>query len=586
MRKMKFVNTLTQKLRPDPLTPGSPFEFERVSPAARVPRQVPAAHFSFVPPTFQPDAKLLSVSRRGLELIGLKPDAAEHDADFLLGLTSGNEVPSGTNPWALNYGGHQFGSWAQQLGDGRAICLGEIEVANKDGSPQRIELQLKGAGMTPYSRFADGFAVLRSSIREYLAAEAMHSLGVPTSRSLSLVLSSRGVAREEGLEPGAVVCRLAPSWIRFGSFEVLYWRGQLEMLKELADYTIENHFPHVLSESANIANERAASNSTTTLTFQEQLAFNKYILWIKSVVEKTADMIAHWQSVGFCHGVMNTDNFSILGLTIDYGPYQFLNTFEPGYICNHSDHTGRYAFNQQPRMAMWNLVRLVNVLDPLLATRLPSKDSPIPKEEEEAIMKALGDTVHLFGPRYEMKFNELMGKKLGFLTPLEDDLDVVHQPLLKLLFEAQLDYTLFYRTFSESVEQVLEAGAMPDALFDQFYKFSFKAKNEWDSETGEKSLKTRFQDWTQVYIQRLETDKDAKSSLKSRMLNANPKFILRNHIVQKVIDEVTVDPTSSVIDRYLRVLENPFENGSAADEREFGGAVPALLRDLKCSCSS
>ncbi|KAI8622449.1 hypothetical protein BC830DRAFT_1057150 [Chytriomyces sp. MP71] len=514
---------------------------------------------------------MLSLSRRGLSLVGLSPDTSPSDP-FLLGLASGNEVPKGTNPWSLCYGGHQFGSWASQLGDGRAISIGEVAVPGNEGPWKRVELQLKGAGLTPYSRFADGWAVLRSSIREYLAAEAMFALGVPTSRSLTLVTGSRKVVREEGLELGAVVCRLAPTWIRFGSFEILYSRGQFDLLKQLADYVIEYHFPEVLLKSSPTSGDVTADSLQT----------NKYILWLQSVVSKTADMIAHWQSIGFCHGVMNTDNFSILGLTIDYGPYQFMNAYEPSYVCNHSDYSGRYAFDEQPRIALWNLVRLVSVLEPLLSSRFPSKEHPTEPHVEAVITAALRDVIEGFGTRYEEQYAILMGRKLGLAKAEKADYESLHKPLLAWMADAQLDYTLFYRLLSQRVTDVVEESEVPESFFEALYPLSFTKPEEWEP------LKSRFRLWATQYRARLALDGSDKSkdNLSSSMLGVNPKYVLRNHIVQQVIDEVTANPASDAVDRYLRVLERPYTNGSPDQDKEFGGIVPFDQRDLKCSCSS
>ncbi|KAI8918857.1 hypothetical protein BC831DRAFT_482062 [Entophlyctis helioformis] len=508
---LSFTNSLTNRLRADKLTPGTPTAPPaEPSRQSQVPRPVPGAHFSYVMPTPSPNPRLLSLNPLAARnLVGLDPDALLSSPDAkqeLIDVVAGNKVPAATHPWSLNYGGHQFGVWAGQLGDGRAIALGEV-VHPLTGV--RTEIQLKGAGLTPYSRFADGFAVLRSSIREYLAAEAMAALGAPTSRSLALISNDRKVMREEGNEIGAVVCRLAPSWIRFGSFELHYSRGEYDLLKELADYTIDTHF--------RISLHRLAS-----------LAANKYLMWYREVVDRTADMIAHWQAIGFCHGVMNTDNFSVLGLTIDYGPYQFMDTYEPAYICNHSDETGRYAFHEQPRMALWNLARLASVIDPLMASVLP--------------------------------------------TP---DMRQMYQPLLKFMDDAQLDYTAFFRALCaldlthETLDAAVEWTRVPASS-------SASASNDGEPQT----LVQRAQDWYKAYRERVLSETtgaytaQTDAERQTRMRGANPKYILRNHLVQRVIDKVTADQSSDAVDRYL------------AQDKEFGGLVPFSMRGLKCSCSS
>nr|KAJ3421204.1 hypothetical protein HK105_004239 [Polyrhizophydium stewartii] len=617
--ELRFANSLPSTLRADTLTPGTPFERPaKRNQQAHVPRQVPGAHFSYVEPTPSPSPRLVSLNGAAArEVLGLDAAAATATPELrqeLLEVLAGNAVPAGTHPWALSYGGHQFGSWAGQLGDGRAITLFEA-IHPLTGA--RTEVQLKGAGLTPYSRFADGLAVLRSSIREYLCAEAMHGLGAPTSRSLSLVASDRVVQREFGPEPGAVVCRLAPSWIRFGSFELLYSRGEYQMLRELADYAISTHFPHILSEAdgaADGAADAAAADTSSQDARKAAIERSKYVLWFRDVVAKTADMIAHWQAVGFCHGVMNTDNFSILGLTIDYGPFQFLDTYEPAYICNHSDETGRYAFFEQPRIALWNLARLASVLDPLLAsTPLEDGKAPsIPKEESELINGVLADAVRSFIPRWDATFAPIMSKKLGFMTTQPTDMSTIYQPLLRLMDDAKVDYTHFFRSLSKTT--VVDERLSDDAFL-AWLRISEKKPSEWShvpeaweadppgaaaaagastDAPSPKSLKDRFQDWFAAYRERLASELPSESMLdaaydamrQTRMLAANPKYVLRNHLVQNVIDEVSRDKDSNAVDRYLAVLQDPFSEGTPEQDAEFGGIVPPSMRGLKCSCSS
>lgn len=314
-RNLKTTNLLQSQLKADPLEGG----FSKVS------RQVLNAHFSFVSPEHTPDPKLLSWSSScAFDCL----DIIEYDKQQVESIFSGNEpLASEIKSWSLAYAGHQFGYFAGQLGDGRAISLAQVINSRNE----IWEIQLKGAGLTPYSRTADGFAVLRSSIREYLCSEHMHHLGIPTSRALSLISSSRIVYRETP-EQGAIVTRLAPSWIRFGSFELAFYRKEEDTLETLAKYVIQNFYP--------------------------QYAPADFIGFFREVVERTAVMMSEWQAVGFCHGVMNTDNFSILGLTIDYGPFAFMDEFDPSFVCNHSDETGLYSYDNQPRAAQFNLVKL------------------------------------------------------------------------------------------------------------------------------------------------------------------------------------------------------------------------------------
>ncbi|MEQ1626103.1 MAG: protein adenylyltransferase SelO, partial [Nitrospira sp.] len=291
-------------------------------------------HAKLNPTPFSSAPYLISFNRAAAELIDLDP--AEASRPEFAGVFGGSLLVPGMEPLAMLYSGHQFGVYVPQLGDGRAILLGEVQ--NDRG--EKWDLQLKGAGMTPFSRDGDGRAVLRSTIREYLCSEAMHGLGIPTTRALCIVGSDHQVYREQ-VETGAVVLRMAPTHVRFGSFEVFYYRKQHEQLKVLADYVIAQHYPHLVEVS------------------------DKYARFFTEVVERTAKLIAQWQAVGWAHGVMNTDNMSILGITLDYGPFGFIDDYDPGFICNHSDHNGRYAFNQQPYIGLWNLSCLAQALLPL-----------------------------------------------------------------------------------------------------------------------------------------------------------------------------------------------------------------------------
>jgi serine/tyrosine/threonine adenylyltransferase len=314
----------------------------------------------------------------------------------LIETLAGNQLLPGMDAIAALYAGHQFGHYVSQLGDGRAILLGEVKNAAGEG----WEVQLKGAGRTPYSRGGDGRAVLRSSIREFLCSEAMHALGIPTTRALCIVGSDRPVYREDE-ETAALVTRLAPSFVRFGSFEVFYYRNQVEPIKQLADYVIERYYPDL----KNLA--------------------DPYPEFLRQVALRTAELMAQWQAVGFSHGVMNTDNMSILGLTLDYGPFGFLDAFDPGYVCNHSDTGGRYAFDQQPDVAAWNITKLAQALVPLMSV--------------ETASQAIGEYPQVFGKAYL----ERMAAKFG-LTPGSETAGLV-MDALQLLAQNRVDYTIFLR---------------------------------------------------------------------------------------------------------------------------------------------
>ncbi len=437
-------------------------------------------------------------------------DESWFESPDVLQALSGSGVLPGSQPMASVYSGHQFGQWAGQLGDGRAILLGELET------PQGgIEMQLKGAGKTPYSRMGDGRAVLRSSIREYLCSEAMHGLGVPTTRALALTGSDAKVLREE-IETAAVVTRTAPSFIRFGHFEHFSYNDLHVELKALADFVIDSFYPACRD------------------------APNPYAALLEAVSERTAHLMAAWQAVGFCHGVMNTDNMSILGLTIDYGPFQFLDAFDPTHVCNHSDSQGRYAYNKQPNMAYWNLFCLGQSLLPLIG-------------EQDAALAALESYKAIFPAALEAK----MRAKLGLADEQPGDKELV-ESTFKLLAANKVDYTIFWRALAGFTPQ---SGHEP--LRDMFFdRQSFNA-------------------WALQYSERL-----APVSIGQRadlMLKNNPKYVLRNHLGEQAIRAAKLKDYSSV-HTLLSVLQAPFDEH--AEHNALAALPPDWASGIEISCSS
>ena len=407
-------------------------------------------------------------------------------------------------PVASLYAGHQFGVWVPQLGDGRAAILCEIQHGDKSW-----ELQLKGSGPTPFSRGGDGRAVLRSSIREYLCSEAMHGLGIPTTRALCLIDSNTPVYREE-VESGALIVRMAQTHIRFGSFEVFAYRGQPDEVRKLADFVIERFYPECLDSE------------------------KPYLAFYQSVIERTANMIAGWMAQGFAHGVMNTDNMSILGLTIDYGPFGFMEAYNPGYICNHSDHTGRYAFNQQPNIASWNLGALGNALLSLLEV----KDAQAALDE--------------FKELYLSAYKKRMCAKLGFNTPTNAGKQLVEE-LLVLMRDCRADYSRTFRLLSrESTREQV---------------------------TGIFGNSRQFKNWLERYANsQKEFGGDDQLAL-----SQNPKYVLRNYMAQIAIEKAQKADYSEV-NRLMRVLQSPFEEH--ADAEEYFAEPPNWAAQLSVSCSS
>jgi serine/tyrosine/threonine adenylyltransferase len=467
-------------------------------------RQVFEASFSFVSPRVPSNPKLLHVADEVAQLLGIS-QAETQSLDFL-NLVSGSTVYPDTKPYAMAYAGHQFGNWAGQLGDGRAINLFEMLHNN-----QRWTLQLKGAGETPYSRTADGFAVLRSSIREHLCSEAMYYLGVPTTRSLSLVTTGDKVLRDvlyngnAAYEDGAVVCRVAPTFIRFGNFQLFAARKDIKNLKALADYTIQYFYPQI------------------TISGKE-----KYLQFYQEVVNRTVEMVLHWQRVGFVHGVMNTDNMSILGLTIDYGPYGWLEDYDPDWTPNTTDAEGRrYRFRNQPDIALWNLVQLGNALYPLIEDIAPMEQ-----------------VLNSYSQQFDSQFPIIQQQKLG----LQAEYDAHFQDeLTTLLSTSETDMTLFYRTLST----VLKTDTPEEALAkvaDAFY-------------TPNKivgTLKTSWFAWMELYLEQIKGETLSDAERKQVMNKVNPKYVLRNYMAQLAI-EAAEKQDYSVIDELYTLLKNPYD---------------------------
>ena len=487
--------------------------------------------FTPLAPQPLPDPYWVGRSPAVADLLGLQ---REHlDADALLHALSGNQPISGTQPLASVYSGHQFGNWAGQLGDGRAILLGETNG---------LEVQLKGSGLTPYSRMGDGRAVLRSSIREFLCSEAMHGLGIPTSRALAVTGSDEDVWRES-LETAAVVTRVAPSFIRFGHFEHFAARRQFAELQTLADYVMDRFYPDCLDTA--------------------EFAGNAYAALLQRVTARTAEMVAHWQAVGFCHGVMNTDNMSILGLTIDYGPFQFLDAFDPGHICNHSDRQGRYAFDAQPDIAHWNLFALAQALLPLI--------------KNQALAVQALDT---FKGVFANKLHALMCAKLGLTAatstasdaagtlPDQTSIAATRDPngsaitlianILRLLAQDRVDYTIFWRRLS-----LAQRDGNSEPVRDLFLD------------------RLAFDAWLLSYLElSAHMDKGLKADL---MLKCNPKFVLRNHLAETAITAAKQKDFSEV-NNLLTLLSNPFdEHPGFATYADF---PPDWASQIEISCSS
>jgi uncharacterized protein YdiU (UPF0061 family) len=469
-------------------------------------RQVKNACFSFVTPRNPTKPSLVHISHEVAALIGIT--LVDLESEDFLHIITGKKILSGTKPYAMSYAGHQFGNWAGQLGDGRAIVLTEIDVNNKN-----YTLQLKGAGMTPYSRRADGLAVLRSSIREHLCSEAMFHLGVPTTRSLSLALTGDEVLRDvmydghPAYEKGAVVCRVASSFIRFGNFELFSSQNDLITLKLLADFTIKYHFPQIRGNNK-----------------------ESYIALLQNVANQTREMIVHWQRVGFVHGVMNTDNMSILGLTIDYGPYGWLEDYNPNWTPNTTDREHRrYRFGNQQEIALWNLYQLANALYLLVNEATP-------------LEKILGD----FQLSYQKDYHTMMLSKLGLNSNKDKD-DQLIAILTDNLQLTETDMTIFFRNLSQLNKEDDEETALA-IVFDSFYK----------PEEVAATIKDSWLYWFTLYSNRIKEETTTDEARKIAMKTTNPKYVLRNYMAQLAIEAAEKGDYSLIEELHL-LLKNPYQ---------------------------
>nr|XP_010943527.1 uncharacterized protein LOC105061237 [Elaeis guineensis] len=492
-----------------------------------IPREVLHACYTKVSPSAEVEKPELVVwSESVAKLLDLDPREFERP-DFPLIFSGALPLVRGL-PYAQCYGGHQFGVWAGQLGDGRAITLGEL--LNSRG--ERWELQLKGAGKTPYSRFADGLAVLRSSIREFLCSEAMNGLGIPTTRALCLVTTGKSVIRDmfyDGNpkeEPGAIVCRVAQSFLRFGSYQIHASRGKedLDIVRILADYTIRHHFPHLenMSKSEGLSFETGQGDLSHI-----DLTSNKYAAWSVEVAERTASLIASWQGVGFTHGVLNTDNMSILGLTIDYGPFGFLDAFDPSYTPNTTDLPGRrYCFANQPDIGLWNVAQFTTTL---------STANLISKEEANYAMER-------YGTKFMDEYQSIMTRKLGLVKYNRQ----LISKLLSNMATDKVDYTNFFRLLSNiRADPNISNNELLVPLKAVLLDIGKERKEAWIS-------------WLKTYIQELVSSGVPDEQRKVAMNSVNPKYILRNYLCQGAIDAAEQGDYEEVR-RLLKVMEHPFD---------------------------
>jgi len=450
-------------------------------------------------------------------LLGI--DKAEASRDDFLDIFMGRKPFEGFRPLAACYAGHQFGHYVARLGDGRAILLGQLV----DEQQNRWDLQLKGAGKTLYSRDGDGRAVLRSSIREYLCSTAMHGLGIPTTHALFLSGSETEVYREQ-IEPGAMVLRVAPSHIRFGSFEYYFHSQRYDDLQRLFDYVLETYFPHL------------------------QDIDNTAVAFLDEVITSTASMIANWQAVGFAHGVMNSDNMSVHGITLDYGPFGFIEQYDPQFICNHSDYHGRYAFSRQPEIGLFNLSCLAQALLPLL-------DADVDKAVEKAQR-----SLERYPQQFQQHYRSLMFDKLGLTNHVDSDWSLV-ESLLDLMQANHTDYSIFFRKLSEPLSDE-DTNQCRDLFIDR----------------------DAFDRWYAMYNDRLQRESVTAISRSERMKQVNPKYILRNYMAEAAIRKAEDDADYNEIERLMEILRRPYDEHP--EDETYAGHPPEWAQGIEVSCSS
>jgi uncharacterized protein YdiU (UPF0061 family) len=573
------------------------------------PRMVKGALFTYVRPEETEDPELLAVSSRALKSIGLAESEASTE-DFKA-IVAGNKIlwsedkpDEGIYPWAQCYGGWQFGSWAGQLGDGRAISI--FETTNPQ-TQVRYEIQLKGAGKTPYSRFADGKAVLRSSIREFVVSEALNALNIPTTRALSLTLCPKSMVARERMEPGAIVARFAQSWLRIGTFDILRARGDRGLIRKVATYIAEDVFPGWESLPATISSKEedaqghldpARGVPKDDLQGKEGEEQNRFARLYREIVRRNAKTVAAWQAYGFMNGVLNTDNTSIYGLSLDFGPFAFMDNFDPSYTPNHDDHALRYSYQAQPTVIWWNLVRLGESLGELIGAGdrvdtelfvekgVEEDFAPILIKRAETIIDQTGDE---YKAVFLSEYKRLMTARLGLKTEKASDFDKLFSELLDTMEKLELDFNHFFRRLSDVKISELETKEAREALAKRFFHAEgVTGLNETDASASEK-VGAWLDIWRERIVEDWGSDSAGDAEREKAMKAVNPKFIPRGWVLDEVITRVEKQCDRKILDGIMKMALDPFEERWGWDEEEeerFCGDVPRFQRAMMCSCSS
>ncbi|KAL8716072.1 MAG: hypothetical protein Q9225_006242 [Loekoesia sp. 1 TL-2023] len=600
-------NIFTTNLPPDPeyKTPPASHNAPRENLG---PRMVKGALYTYVRPEETSEPELLGISPAAMRDIGLRP--GEENTSEFKSLVAGNKIywdPStekGIYPWAQCYGGYQFGSWASQLGDGRAISLFE---ATNPNTKTRYEIQLKGAGKTPYSRFADGKAVLRSSIREYIVSEALNALHIPTTRALSLTLAPHSRVRRERIEPGAIVARFAQSWLRIGTFDILRARGDRKLIRTLATYVAENVYPGWTSLPA-ILTEPASTTSSSTINPSRDVPpekiegeppgeENRFARLYREIARRNALTVACWQAYAFTNGVLNTDNTSLLGLSLDFGPFAFLDNFDPSYTPNHDDHALRYSYRNQPSIIWWNLVRLGESFGELIGAGARVDDEQfinegVTKDFAPELIKRAETIIERVGEEYKAVFlaeyTRLMRKRLGLVSEDAKDFDELFSEALDMMEALELDFNHFFRRLCDVRVSDLETEDQRKSIAGKF----FHSEGVTGLGNNEEAARKRIASWLERWRRRVQQDwgDDGDERREVEMKKVNPKFVPRSWVLDELIQRVEHGGERKIIHQVMKMALNPFndewETGDRQQEERFCGDMPRQNRQMMCSCSS
>ena len=611
IRDLPKSNNFTQKLPADAQYP-TPTASHNEDRLKLGPRLVKNAAFTYVRPDSFEKTELVGVSKTALRDLGIDPDTVQ-DEDFkdtVAGkkIVTIDEEPKDEDiyPWAQCYGGYQFGSWAGQLGDGRAISLFETTNLNTN---ERYELQLKGAGKTPYSRFADGRAVVRSSIREFVVSEALNSLGIPTTRALSLTLAPEARVRRETMEPAAIVARFAQTWLRLGTFDLARSRGDRDLIRKLSDYVAEDVFggwenlpSKLASTTGKDLTDPSRGAAKDTLEGEGELQENRYARLYREIVRRNAKMVAHWQAYAFTNGVLNTDNTSVYGLSIDFGPFAFLDNFDPSYTPNHDDHLLRYAYKNQPSIIWWNLIRLGESLGELIGSGDRCDEKEFVEQgvrenwSDELIKRAetiIGNVADEYRAVFMAEYKRLMTARLGLKTFKDSDFEELYSELLDTLEAMELDFNHTFRRLSHITTEEIDSEEKRKDVAGRFFHAEGLTTNMAGSED---EARTRLGRWLEKYRLRVVEDwEEGNDEARFAAMKAvNPKFIPRSWVLDELIERVEKKDEREVLDRVMHMALNPFEEeykGEGGEEgrgeyERFCGDVPRYQRAMQCSCSS